>query len=138
MEMKHTREKAMERAHGYRILIAMLLLTFALASGGAVAASNPPEFIASDPPSGMTIETAPTQIVLTFSNATDPDMTGGYVHNVDGIIVSTAIKVSPDDPTKVLITLAPDLTSGWYMVMWNTALVGSDDILSGDLTFEIA
>jgi hypothetical protein len=24
------------------------------------------------------------------------------------------------------------------MVMWNTALVGSDDILSGDVTFEIA
>ncbi|MGI8856351.1 MAG: copper resistance CopC family protein [Thermomicrobiales bacterium] len=116
----------------------MALVTFMLATGGAVAASNPPEFITSDPPSGMTIATAPTQIVLTFSNPTDPAMTGGYVHNVDGIIVSTAIKVSADDASKVIVTLAPGLTSGWYMVMWNTALVGSDDILSGDVTFEIA
>jgi copper resistance protein C len=129
----------MRRAHAGRILlIVTLLVTLMLATGGAVSAENPPEFIASDPPSGMTVEPAPTQVVLTFSNPTDPAMTGGYVHNVDGEIVSTAIRVSPDDATKVIVTLAPDLTSGWYMVMWNTALLGSDDILSGDITFEIA
>jgi methionine-rich copper-binding protein CopC len=123
---------------GGRILLIAMLMIGLLATGGAVSASNPPEFIASDPPSGMTVESAPTQVVLTFSNPTDPAMTGGYVHNVDGEIVSTAIRVSPDDATKVIVTLAPDLTSGWYMVMWNTALLGSDDILSGDITFEIA
>ncbi len=130
----------MPRAYGGRsLLIVMALVTLMLATGGAVAASNPPEFIASDPPSGMTIATAPTQIVLTFSDATDPAMTGGYVHNVDGVIVSTAITVSADDATKVVVTLAPGLASGWYMVMWNTALIRSDDnILSGDITFEIA
>jgi methionine-rich copper-binding protein CopC len=124
--------------HGGRILFIAILMIGLLAMGGAVSASNPPEFIASDPPSGMTVESAPTQVVLTFSNPTDPAMTGGYVHNVDGIIVSTAINVSPDDATKIIVTLSPDLTSGWYMVMWNTALLGSDDILSGDITFEIA
>jgi copper resistance protein C len=123
---------------GGRILLIAMLMIGLLATGGAVSASNPPEFIASDPPSGMTVESAPTQVVLTFSNPTDPAMTGGYVHNVDGIIVSTAINVSPDDATKIIVTLSPDLTSGWYMVMWNTALLGSDDILSGDITFEIA
>ena len=128
----------MSRAHGGRILLIATLMLCLCATGGVVSASNPPEFIASDPPSGMTVEAAPTQVVLTFSNPTDPAMTGGYVHNVDGIIVSTAINVSPDDATKVIVTLSPDLTSGWYMVMWNTALLGSDDILSGDITFEIA
>jgi methionine-rich copper-binding protein CopC len=123
---------------GGRILLIAMLMIGLLATGGAVSASNPPEFIASDPPSGMTVESAPTQVVLTFSNPTDPAMTGGYVHNVDGIIVSTAINVSSDDATKIIVTLSPDLTSGWYMVMWNTALLGSDDILSGDITFEIA
>lgn len=114
-------------------------MTLMLAMGGAVSASNPPEFIASDPPSGMTVETAPTQVVLTYSSPTDPAITGGYVHNVDGIIVSTAINVSPDDATKVIVTLSPGLPSGWYMVMWNTAFAGNDDnILSGDMTFEIA
>jgi methionine-rich copper-binding protein CopC len=128
----------MPRAHGGRILLVATLVAFLLVMGGIVSASNPPEFIASDPPSGMTVESAPTQVVLTFSSPTDPAMTGGYVHNVDGIIVSTAIAVSPDDPTKVIVTLTPDLTSGWYMVMWNTALVGSDDYITGDLTFAIA
>jgi methionine-rich copper-binding protein CopC len=128
------------RHRGRVLLVAMLLaaLIMTMASVGAVAAENPPEFIASDPPSGATIAAAPTQIVLTFSQPTDPSMTGGYVHNVDGVIVSTAIAVSPDDPTKVIVTLTPGLASGWYMVMWNTALVGSDDYITGDVTFEIA
>lgn len=126
------------RAGGRILLIAVLLIALIAVSGGAVTATNPPEFITSDPQSGMTVTTAPTQVVLTFSKATDPGMTGGYVHNVDGIIVSTSIKVSADDPTRIIVSLAPNLTSGWYMVMWNTALVGSDDILFGDVTFEIA
>ncbi len=126
------------RQRGRGFLIAVLLFTLTMASVGTVAAANPPEFIASDPPSGAVIATPPTQITLTFSKPTDPSMTGGYVHNVDGIIVSTAIAVSADDPTKVIVTLTPGLPSGWYMVMWNTALVGSDDYITGDVTFEIA
>ncbi len=123
---------------GYPVLlIAIALIALAVADLGTVAA-NPPEFVASEPPSGTTIATAPTQITLSFSKPTNPSMTGGYVHNVDGIIVSTAIKVSADDPTKVIVTLTPNLASGWYMVMWNTALVGSDDYITGDVTFEIA
>jgi methionine-rich copper-binding protein CopC len=129
----------MPQAHGGRILLIAIVMTLMLAMGGAVSASNPPEFVASDPPSGMTVDAAPTQVILTFSGPTDPAMTGGYVHDVDGIIVSTAINVSPDDATKVIVTLTPGLPSGWYMVMWNTALAGNDDnILSGDMTFEIA
>jgi methionine-rich copper-binding protein CopC len=120
------------------LLIAIALIALAVGGFAPVAAENPPEFTASDPPSGATVDTAPTQITLTFSQPTDPSMTGGYVHNVDGVIVSTAIAVSQDDPTKVIVTLTPGLASGWYMVMWNTALVGSDDYLTGDMTFQIA
>ncbi|HEY8292867.1 MAG TPA: copper resistance protein CopC [Thermomicrobiales bacterium] len=119
-------------------LITLLSMMLIMASVGTVTAANPPEFIASEPPSGAVVAAPPTQIILTFSQPTDPSMTGGYVHNVDGIIVSTAIAVSPDDPTKVIVTLTPGLASGWYMVMWNTALVGSDNYITGDLTFDIA
>lgn len=126
------------RDGGRFLLIAMLLIALIAAGGGAVSAENPPELLSSDPPSGVTLATAPAQVVLTFSKATDPGMTGGYVHNVDGAIVSTGIKVSADDPTKIIVTLAPDLTRGWYMVMWNTALAGSDEPIFGDVTFEIA
>jgi methionine-rich copper-binding protein CopC len=131
--------KTMRTVHRGRILlIPIMLMLLTMASIGPVTAANPPEFVASDPPSGTTVTAPPTQIVLTFNNPTDPSMTGGYVHNVDGIIVSTAIAVSPDDPTKVIVTLTPNLASGWYMVMWNTALVGSDDYITGDMTFAIA
>ncbi len=123
---------------GRGFLIARVLIALVMANVSAVAAATPPEFIASEPPSGATIATPPTQIVLTFSKPTDPSMTGGYVHNVDGVIVSTTIAVSTDDPTKVIVTLTPNLASGWYMVMWNTALVGSDEYLTGDVTFAIA
>lgn len=129
----------MRSAYGCRIFLATTLLTaLVLVGGGAVSAANPPEFLSSDPPSGVTVATAPTQVVLTFSKPLDPGMTGGYVHSEDGVIVSTAIKISPDDATKVIVSLAPNLTSGWYMVMWNTALAGSDDYLTGDVTFAIA
>jgi copper resistance protein C len=130
--------KTMRIVHRGRVLLIPIMLMMLTMSVSTVTAANPPELIASDPPSGTTITTPPTQIVLTFSNATDPSMTGGYVHNVDGNIVSTAIAVSPDDPTKVIVTLTPNLASGWYMVMWNTALVGSDDYITGDMTFAIA
>ena len=125
--------------HGARgVLIVAFLMALMMTNIGAVTAANPPEFITSEPPSGAVIATPPTRITLTFSKPTNPSMTGGYVHNVDGIIVSTAIAVSPDDPTKVIVTLTPNLASGWYMVMWNTALVGSDDYITGDVTFDIA
>lgn len=126
------------QASGRAFLTVVLLLALITVSGGAVSATNPPEFITSDPVTGTTITTPPTQVVLIFSHAMDPGMTGGYVHNVDGVIVSTSIKVSADDPTIIVVSLAPNLTSGWYMVMWNTALVGSDELLFGDVTFEIA
>jgi methionine-rich copper-binding protein CopC len=133
-----SRENAMRSAYGCRIFLIAALLAVLVLAGGAVSAANPPEFLASDPPSGVTVATAPEQVVLTFSKPLDGGMTGGYVHSVDGVIVSTSIKVSPDDATKVIVSLAPNLSSGWYMVMWNTALVGSDDFLTGDITFEIA
>src|SRR5438132_1089092 len=93
------------RAGGRFLCIAMLLISIIAAGGGSLPATNQPEFVTSVPVTGTTITTPPTQVVLTFSKAMDPGMTGGYVHNVDGVIVSTSIKVSADDPTKIIVTL---------------------------------
>ncbi len=117
---------------------AMLFLTLAGMSALPAGAANPPEFVDSVPQSGTTITTAPTQISLLFSMPMNPDLTGGYVHDVNGMIVSTSIKVDANDPTKIMITLAPNLSSGWYMVMWNTAPGSSEDVIFGDVTFNIA
>jgi hypothetical protein len=65
-------------------------------------------------------------------------MTGGYVHSLDNVIVSTGVHIAPDDPTKIVITLTPDLPSGWYMVMWNTAMNGDDETIAGMQEFNVA
>lgn len=119
------------------ILIAILLIMLTMTGAGLVSAANGPPFVASDPPSGATITAPPTQITVTFANPLDSSLTGGYVHDMDGKIVSTSIKVSTDDSRKIIITLGPNLVSGWYMVMWNTAVQGSGDIIFGDTTFDL-
>ncbi len=129
----------MRMRHGGRVFTAaMLLLVLCMTGGAPAAAANPPEFVGSVPPSGTTVITAPQQITLIFSKPMNPTMTGGYVHDENGTVVSTGIKVNPDDPRRITVTLGPNLLSGWYMVMWNTALDGSDDYIMGDVTFAIA
>jgi methionine-rich copper-binding protein CopC len=93
--------------------------------------------ISISPPDSATVAVSPSEVVLTFSAPVDPTLTGGYVHNLDNVIVSTGVRIAPDDPTKI-ITLTPNLPSGWYMVMWNTTMNGGDDSIAGMQGFNVA
>lgn len=116
----------------------IMLAAVLLIGGQTPAHAAPAVFTAINPPDSATLTASPPQVVLTFSAPIDPVMTGGYVHDLSGTIVSTGVRVSPDDRAQVVIALAPNLPSGWYMVMWNTAPDGSDDLLSGMTQFNIA
>lgn len=126
--------------HGRRIGATLLLALGCLliAAPQVGADSIPFACISISPPDSATLTVAPTEVVLTFNAPVDPNMTGGYVHNLDNVIVSTGVRIAPDDPTKVIIALTPNLPSGWYMVMWNTAMPGADGTIAGMQEFNVA
>ncbi len=121
-----------------RRFLLVVAVGVALFLGSTVGATSPPGFVSSNPTDAATISSDLSQYTLTFSTPVNPTMTGGYISDVNGAIVSISITVSADDPTTIIIGLAPNLSMGWYMVMWNTALSGSDDPLAGMTTFNIA
>jgi methionine-rich copper-binding protein CopC len=119
-------------------ILLLLLGCLLLASPEAHADAAPFACISISPPDSATVAVSPSEVVLTFSAPVDPDMTGGYVHTLDNVIVSTGVRIAPDDPTKVVISLTPNLPSGWYMVMWNTMMNGGDESIAGMQEFNVA
>lgn len=120
------------------LILLLLLGCLLLAAPEARADVAPFACISVSPPDSATVAVSPSEVVLTFSAPVDPDMTGGYVHTLDNVIVSTGVRIAPDDPTKVVISLTPNLPSGWYMVMWNTTMNGGDDSIAGMQEFNVA
>lgn len=124
-----------------RRVYAILLPLFAcltIAPPHAGADSAPFACINISPADSATVAVSPAEVVLTFNAPVDPLMTGGYVHNLDNVIVSTSVRIAPDDPTMVIISLSPNLPPGWYMVMWNTAMSGADETIAGMQEFNVA
>jgi methionine-rich copper-binding protein CopC len=126
--------------HGRRIPTALLLALGCLlfAAPQTRADSAPFACIGISPPDSATVTVSPSEVVLTFNAPVDATMTGGYVHNLDNVIVSTGVRIATDDPTKIIISLTPNLPSGWYMIMWNTAMPGADDSIAGMQEFNVA
>lgn len=124
--------------HKTRLVLLPALVLVALLTGTLAVADAPQGLVRADPPDAVTLPIGPQRIVLTYGMPLNPAMTGGYVSDVGGALVSTSVRVNSNDPTQIIIGLAPNLPSGWYMVMWNTALAGGDDPLDGMTTFNVA
>jgi methionine-rich copper-binding protein CopC len=95
-------------------------------------------YISIDPPDSATVSVSPAEVVLNFSAPVDPMLTGGYIHNLDNVIVSTGVRIDANDPAKIIISLTPNLPSGWYMIMWNTTPLGGDESIAGMQEFNVA
>src|SRR5438045_363029 len=93
--------------HGRRIGIPLFLALGCLlfAAPQMRADSAPFACISISPPDSATVAASPSEVVLTFNAPVDAAMTGGYVHNLDNVIVSTGVRIASDDPTKVIISL---------------------------------
>jgi methionine-rich copper-binding protein CopC len=127
----------MRMRQGCAILL-LVCTCLAVAPPTAGADSMPFACIAISPADSATVAVSPAEVVLTFNAPVDPLMTGGYVHNLDNVIVSTGVRVAADDPAKIIISLLPNLPTGWYMVMWNTAMRGADEMIAGMQEFNVA
>jgi len=109
------------------------LAALALVLLGAAPASAHAELLGSDPAEGAVVETAPSEVTLTFNEPVRLTPQEIAVYDADGDPVASTAGASGTDVT-VGLTDADDLADGTYVVSWN---VLSDDghPISGALTF---
>ncbi len=113
--------------------ILALLLTLAL----AIPVSAHAAYKSSIPPANGTVQQAPSQVLITFSEETDPLKSGGSVTDASGATVSTGFEVDLNQRTNMAIDLKPNLSGGVYTVTWNTFTDDDSGVGNGTFTFTI-
>ena len=75
----------------------------------------------SDPPAGAELATAPSQVLLTFTENPDPTLSIVHVLDANGQQVEVGpAQAVPGNPRQLRIALKPDLPDGTYTVTWRT------------------
>ncbi len=111
----------------------MVVITMIGASGVAAHA----QFKSSDPAPNATVTTAPTQVMLVFSEETSATKSGGSVTDGSGATVSTGFKVDLNARTNMTIALKPNVPNGVYTVQWNTLTEDDNSMANGTFTFTV-
>ncbi|SNB77289.1 Copper(I)-binding protein [Arboricoccus pini] len=89
------------------------------------------------PADGATVQAAPEDIVLQFSEGIEPALSRVSITGPDGKAVATTIKVDAGDPSRLHIVPAQPLQAGGQTLAWR--LVSADTHrVQGSLRFEIA
>lgn len=111
-----------------------LACILALLAAGMVDAHA--EYRSSVPANGGTIVTAPTQVVITFSQETSATHSNGAVTDPTGAVVSTGWSVDLNERTKMTIPLKPNLGNGIYTVNY-TSLSEDGHQVDGSFIFTV-
>lgn len=117
------------------LILATVVVTMIILSTTGVSAHS--AYKSSDPPANGTVQNAPTQVAITFSEETDPLKSGGSVTDASGTTVSTGFKVDLNQRTNMTIALKPNLPNGVYTVKWNTFTDDDNGTANGTFTFTI-
>ncbi len=123
------------RQCGRFLIVAAIVALLALTSASIVSAHA--AYKSSDPPANGTVQKAPAQVAITFSEETDPLKSGGSVTDASGATVSTGFKVDLNQRTNMTIDLKPNLPNGAYTVKWNTFTDDDNGLANGTFTFTI-
>jgi len=116
------------------ILTAMIAAVTMIGTSGVSAHA---QFKSADPAPNATVNKAPTQIMLVFSEETSPTKSGGSVTDASGATVSTGFKVDLNARTNMAIALKPNLPNGVYTVQWNTLTEDDNAMANGTFAFTI-
>jgi methionine-rich copper-binding protein CopC len=123
------------RQCGRFLIVAAIVALQPLTSASIVSAHA--AYKSSDPPANGTVQKAPAQVAITFSEETDPLKSGGSVTDASGATVSTGFKVDLNQRTNMTIDLKPNLPNGAYTVKWNTFTDDDNGMANGTFTFTI-
>lgn len=118
-----------------RMFLIIAVLALSLVATGSVAAHARPK--SSDPADKATIQSAPAQVTIIFTEETSPTKSDGSVSDANTTIVSTGFKVDLNDRTKMTIALKPNLPGGNYFVHWKTFTEEDSGVAEGVLSFTV-
>jgi methionine-rich copper-binding protein CopC len=118
-------------------IVAVLAGMLVLIGGYGIAVSAHAQYKSSVPAMNATVNAAPAQVAITFSEETSPTKSGGSVTDASGATVSTGWKVDLNDRTKMTIDLKPNLPNGVYTVKWNSFTEDDNGEANGTFSFTV-
>jgi len=123
------------RQWGRLLILAAMMAVITMIGASGVAAHA--QFKRSDPAPNATVNKAPAQVMLVFSEETSATKSGGSVTDASGATVSTGFKVDLNARTNMAIALKPNLPNGVYTVQWNTLTEDDNGMANGTFTFTV-
>ncbi|MFC1417938.1 copper resistance CopC/CopD family protein [Streptacidiphilus cavernicola] len=116
-------------------LLTLLAAMFGLMLAGATGASAHAALLSTDPKQGSVVQTAPTQIVLHFSEQVTLEQDAMRVYDPAGKRIDTGgTGHAGSDDTTARVALVPGLAEGTYTVAWR-AISADTHPVSGAFTF---
>ena len=89
------------------------------------------------PSASVTLNGAPAQVGLTFSEAVEPKFAIVSVTDAGGNQqTASSARRSPSNPDQLLVNLRPGLAKGWYLVFWRAISVDGHPV-RGAFTFAV-
>src|SRR5438034_9820196 len=90
----------------------------------------------SQPAAGANLSSAPTEVVLTFTEAPDPKLSTIQVLGATGSVTSGPVTAVTGSPTKLRVGLR-SLTPGVYTVAWTTVSSVDGHLARGSFAFGV-
>ena len=118
-----------------RLTIATLTVAALLASTGPIFAHSFPKI--ATPAAGSSVQSAPTTVVINFTEALEPHFSSLQVFDAQGHRVDKGdAHLAPHDTKRFSVDLKP-LTPGTYKVVWHATSVDTHKT-QGSYTFTVA
>ncbi len=120
-----------------RAILAAALAVAALLALPAAAGAHA-YLIRTSPAASVVLDSAPSQVALTFDEAVEPRFAIISVTDASGNLETTTATVSrsPADPDTLIVPLRAGLAQGWYLVYWRAISVDGHPV-QGAFTFAV-
>src|SRR5512144_2866637 len=120
------------RARAVAVAVAATLLVLA----GARMASAHADLASSDPAENAVLLTAPSQVVLTFTEAADPTLSSIQIRGPGGTPVATG-PVAAQGPETLSVSMPAGLPSGTYAVSWRSVSTDDGHVEAGTFSYSV-
>ena len=120
------------------ILVSMALMVGGLAVWPSGTVQGHALLVSSDPAVDARLLDLPSQVTASFSEALDADLSSLHVLDGSGDRVDVGTTSFNDtDPRKMSVGLGPDLSPGYYIVVWETLSTIDGHLLKGSFPFTL-
>ncbi|HTG47903.1 MAG TPA: copper resistance protein CopC [Actinomycetota bacterium] len=118
-------------------VVLALALALGLVVAGAVAAGAHANLISSVPADGAVVPTAPSDIVMNFTEPPDPTLSVIDVLGTGGNVLPGVGAPTPGPPKTLTVTLPSKLPDGVYTVSWRVASSTDGHVTAGSFAFGV-